>query len=130
RSPFTSDFMWDGDTIRPRQPVEQVKMRTCWGSFSSNGPQFYSTAHLAGVWAPHRLTSIAHGSDRLRVRYSINVRQHVLTEDHYNYLALMEKNTRQNGTFFDPMPAQLRSNIHNVTNTDEIVVGYVGVYTT
>jgi hypothetical protein len=42
----------------------------------------------------------------------------------------MEKNTTQVGSFSDPMLSELYGNIRSVSNPEETVVGYVGVYTT
>ena len=39
----------------------------------------------------------------------------------------MKKNTEQLGTIFDPQPSELNSNITNLTNPSEVVVGFVEV---
>jgi hypothetical protein len=78
----------------------------------------------------YELLHLPHGDEQTRVKYSMLVKQHALTEDEYNYLKIMVKNTSQTGTFFDPMPSQLYGNIQNVADPEEMVVGYIGAYTT
>ena len=71
---------------------------------------------------------ISAGSERLFGRYSILVQQHALTKDEYGYWELLRKNTESIGSLFDPQPAQLTGNVHNLSNPAEIVLGYVGAH--
>jgi hypothetical protein len=72
-----------------------------------------------------RVTVIPNNYSKIAHRYSILVKQYALTADAYKYWQILQANTEQNGNIFDPQPAQLRSNIHNVADPDEPVIGYV-----
>jgi hypothetical protein len=74
-----------------------------------------------------RVNVIPNDLSRISHRYSINVKQYSLTAEGYKYWQILQANTEQNGNLFDPQPAQLRSNIHNVADPDEPVVGFVSV---
>ena len=74
-----------------------------------------------------RITIIPNDYSKIAFRYSILVKQYALTPDAYKYWQTLQANTEQNGNIFDPQPAQLRSNIHNVANPDEPVIGFVSV---
>jgi len=63
-------------------------------------------------------------SEKYLIRYSILVKQNVLTSEAYNYWQQLQKNTEKIGTLFDPQPSQVLSNIQNVDNKDEPVLGY------
>lgn len=130
RSAHRSLYMWQGDTIVNRPTQEQNQMFDCWKAAKSRDLIFGSTARLETDHMYFRLRSLPHSSEYTQVRYSMLVRQHALTLEHFNYLTLVQKNTTQVGSFFDPMPSEVRGNIVNVNNPDEMVVGYVGVYTT
>jgi hypothetical protein len=57
------------------------------------------------------------------------VRQYALTEDAYNYLSLMQKNSTSLGSIFDAQPSDLKGNIHCISNPALQVIGYVSAGT-
>jgi hypothetical protein len=63
-------------------------------------------------------------SEKYLFRYSILVKQNVLAVDAYHYWQKLQKNTEKIGTLFDPQPTQILSNLHNIDNADEPVLGY------
>jgi hypothetical protein len=65
-------------------------------------------------------------SNRLRIRYSLLVRQYALTQEAFEYWENLKKNTESLGSIFDPQPFQVIGNIHGVTDPNEPVVGYLG----
>ncbi len=69
-------------------------------------------------------------STRLQIRYKILVRQSVLTEEGYNYWENMKKISEIMGSLFDPQPSQFKGNIFNVSNPDEMVIGFISAGTT
>jgi len=74
-----------------------------------------------------RITIIPNDYSKIAYRYSILVKQYSLTAEAYKYWQILQANTEQNGNIFDPQPAQLRSNIHNVNDPDEPVIGFVSI---
>jgi len=48
-----------------------------------------------------------------------------LTSAAFNYLTLIEKNSQQLGTLFDPQPSELPGYIHSTSNPAEPVLGYL-----
>jgi hypothetical protein len=73
------------------------------------------------------ITVFPNDYSRVAYRYSILVKQYAVTPQAYKYWQILQANTEQNGNIFDPQPAQLRSNIHNVADTSEPVIGFVSV---
>jgi hypothetical protein len=59
--------------------------------------------------------------------YSINVKQYALTQQAYEFYEIVQKNTEQTGSFFDPQPSQISGNIKNINNPSELVIGYVSI---
>ena len=74
-----------------------------------------------------RVTSFPNDNSKIPYRYSINVKQHALTPEAYKYWQILQANTEQSGNIFDPQPAQLRSNIHNVADPNEPVAGFFSI---
>lgn len=129
-SPSTSFHRYNQGNWENRTAQEIKEMQVCWSYVSGINLNVQSTRHLAQNAVLNRLIkSISRGDPRLDVRYSIRVKQHVLSEDAYNYIQLILKNSENTGTFFDPMPGQLFGNVY-CTSSDEPVVGFIEAYTT
>jgi hypothetical protein len=105
-------------------------LSTCWSSAISTTLILNSTAKLAqDVVYQFPLYSFPGGSIRIADKYSTLVRQYALTEDAYNYLSLMQKNSESLGSIFDAQPVQLKGNIHCLNTPLEQVIGYVSAGT-
>jgi Domain of unknown function (DUF4249) len=133
KTPFKSELKYDKNENPPifeRPDPEMLDMHNCWKKIKSNGLIFGSTAVLTNDVIKFPVVTIPHSSERISVKYSIIVNQHTITQAEFNYLTLMNKNSTQTGSFFDPMPSQLFGNIKRMDDPDETVIGYVGVYTT
>jgi hypothetical protein len=140
----TQFYRWEIDEtweIRPiYQPEVEYVNRTmrdivvryptiCWGNVHSTDIKIDKTTALSqDVVSNFRLNVLAATSARLFTRYSLLVQQHALTRDEYNYWELLRKNTESIGTLFDPQPAQLTGNMHSLSNTAEVVLGFVGAH--
>jgi hypothetical protein len=68
-------------------------------------------------------------SPKLEVRYSVLVKQYSLTKAAFEFWEIVEKNTQQLGSLFDPQPSQLKGNIKNTKNEKEPVIGIVSAST-
>ena len=127
-----SDYEYDGNTnpvsviIRP--PAQQIYR--CWTYESSSNVLISNSAKLAKdeIYL-YPLYYIAAGDIRLGVLYTMLVRQYALTQDGYNFLSLMKKNTESLGSIFDAQPSQLTGNIHCLSNTTEQVIGFISAGT-
>jgi hypothetical protein len=112
------------DTVLMRDPANQIY--TCWVNDGSTDILLNSSAKLANdVIANNQIASITSASEKLRVRYSVLVKQYALTADAFNYYQQLKKNTEQLGSIFDAQPSELPGNIHCVTNPGEVVIGYI-----
>ena len=120
------EFDKASDTVIERPAADQIY--TCWRSDSSSSILVYSTTKLGqDVVSQFPITFIPEGDQRLSTEYSIYLHQYTLSEGAYNYLSLMQSNTENLGSIFDPLPSGLRGNIHCVTQPSQVVVGYVNV---
>ncbi|MBO9617425.1 MAG: DUF4249 domain-containing protein [Niabella sp.] len=108
----------------------QEDVNTCWRYGKSTSLLFASSAKLtADVIHEFPINEIPSGDDRLSVKYSILLRQYAMDKAAYEFYDLMKKNTESIGSIFDPMPSELRGNIHCVTNPSETVIGYIAAAT-
>jgi hypothetical protein len=130
-SPYKSYYTFETGSVKPRAVEETENMYRCWKYFSTPELKIASTASQSeDIVLDKLLLYIPFNDDRLSQKYSVLVRQHALSKEHYEYLQLMEKNTDQVGSFSDPQPSELFGNITCVSAPDEPVVGFIGSYAT
>jgi len=109
-----------------RTPAQQVF--NCWGHAISTQVLLASTAKLSrDLLYQNQIDAIPFNSEKIGIKYSILVKQYAVTADSYQFWALMQTNTEHLGSIFDAQPSALKSNVHNITNANEVVVGYVSV---
>lgn len=63
---------------------------------------------------------------RISVLYSVLVIQYALDSIAYSYWNAMKSNTEDVGSIFGSQPNQTRGNIHNINDSTEKVIGYIG----
>lgn len=66
-------------------------------------------------------------SDRLMIQYSILVKQYSISKKEYDFWANLEKVNTTGGDIFASQPFPVISNIHNINNPKERVLGYFQV---
>ncbi len=113
--------------IEPRTSSQLFPL-SCWASDLSTNILIGTSATLSqdSIYE-FPLTKIFYTtSNKLYVRYSILVKQYVLTKDWYDWQQKIRKNTEQLGSIFDPQPSGSGGNIHSTTDPAEIVIGFVG----
>jgi Domain of unknown function (DUF4249) len=120
-APFPSNFEFQNGV-----PVIRLDdIYHCWKTSSSSEISIATSAKLSeDVISNFPFYLILRPSEKYLLRYSILVKQNVLTSEAYNYWQQLQKNTEKIGTLFDPQPSQVLSNIQNVDNPDEPVLGY------
>ena len=127
-SVYYAYLKWVNDQIQPLNPNP---FYTCYKYATSKTVLINSTTKLAKdeVYAfPVEL--IPSNSWMISVRYSIQVKQYVLTADAYNYWQALQQNTEQIGSIFGPQPfAPPKSNIHNTADATEEVIGFLSAGT-
>ncbi len=122
-SAYKSTVRFDAGTVYQRTPSELIF--NCWKSEHSTSVLLGSSAQLSEDFIHGQiLNPVPLISDRFGTLYTINVSQYALTKDAFEYWQQLKKNTENIGTIFGPQPSQIISNIHNVTNSGETVVGY------
>jgi hypothetical protein len=72
------------------------------------------------------LELIPYHDRRISVLYSALITQYALDSAGYNYWNAMKGNTEQTGSIFGSQPNQTKGNIHNISDSSETVIGYIG----
>ena len=69
------------------------------------------------------LQSIGPPDDRLNIKYSILVKQYVISRDFYNYFRRIRESNEETGGIYEKTPAQILGNIH-CCDDEENALGY------
>jgi hypothetical protein len=110
------------------KPVPEIK-KTCWRN-NLSGEIITSTIQSGETnFIRDQLIQFIDpvNSDRLTQQYSILVKQYSISEKEYSFWNNLKKVGKAGADLFASQPYQVISNIHNVSNSREMVLGYFGV---
>lgn len=121
-------YAWLGDTTFVFKPLPVVE-NVCWkrslsteirtGSLDSKGSDYPYNQEIQFI-APVK-------TDRLTKQYSILVKQYSVSKEEYEFWNNLKKVGETGGDIFAAQPYTVVSNIHNVDNPNEMVLGYFEV---
>lgn len=129
KSAFYTALKYESNEVQYRT-ISDPQIYDCWKSSNSTTIELSNSLRLSqDVISKYKLLSIPSNAERLSVKYSILVKQYALTREAYEYWETLKKNTESMGTLFDPLPSQLRGNIHSLSDPQEPVVGFISAST-
>jgi len=98
---------------------------TCWKDAISEEINIASTEFLAeDRLTKHPISFVTGVTNRLAIAYSLQVKQHALVKESYNFLDQLKKINYRQGSLYDAPPAQIPGNIRNITHPEKPVLGY------
>ena len=107
-----------------------VSYYTCWSTVPSQNIVLGSSATLSQDIISHiEIAHIPQNDPKLDVGCSFLVRQYPLTVEGYNYWLTVQKNSQSLGGLFDLTPADIKGNLHCITNSDLPVFGFISAST-
>lgn len=102
----------------------------CWNSDSRSDIMLGTTVELKeDRLVDHCLYSFSNTDRKVSVVYFVELSQIRLTEEAYRFWETVRNNSTNVGGLFSPEPSEMRGNIVNVDDPDELVLGYVSVST-
>src|SRR5579862_8752383 len=123
-----SSYKYEFGGVGPRDVEDADTLYNCWANNQSTELLLFTTENLSSdlVYKLPLQTISYFTTNRLRSRYSILVKQIVLTRDWYEWKQQLKKNTEQLGSIFDAQPSQTGGNIVCTSDTTERVIGFIG----
>ncbi|RKD13313.1 hypothetical protein BCY91_10930 [Pelobium manganitolerans] len=124
RSDLKSYFEYKNGQVVNRDP--NLNITYCWRNERSARILLGSTERLS----EDRLTEmpinfVKGNAEKVAFTYSILVKQYGLTQQAYQYLRNIKKNTEQIGGIFDSQPSELKGNVYCVSDPQEQVLGWI-----
>jgi Domain of unknown function (DUF4249) len=128
-SRYPSSLEYMGGCCIPRPDSDMFF--TCWRSDVSTTINIASTEKLtSNVIYQYPVALIPYdNTNKLIDEYSILVKQTVLSQDWYEWIQKLQRNTEQLGSIFDALPTETGGNIHNTADPTEQVIGFIGTST-
>lgn len=122
QTPFESNFVWTGgNNVQFRSP----SVSTCYPSDTSTNIIVRSTlGQVNSNVKKQGIRVIPADGQFLAIRYSILVRQYVLSEEGYRYWETLRKVNQTQGTLYDTQPGKVIGNVISVSDPEESVLGY------
>lgn len=123
-------FRWDySETWKIQAPTYQRSVnKVCW---ITNNSDEINTKAVTGLSENKikalKVKFISNQSDRLSVRYRIQVNQYSLNENEFNYWSDLGKLTQQSGNFYDIIPSSITGNIFCSGDPTRQALGYFSV---
>jgi hypothetical protein len=124
---YHSRYFSSLDLVNQKVVPRTMDIYDCWTTQNSSDILISSSTQLSqDIISDFQLIPISWPSIKLETKYSVLVNQRALTQEEYNYLSLIKKNTENLGTLFDPLPSTIHGNLHCTSNPAELVIGYFG----
>ncbi|MGD0584125.1 MAG: DUF4249 domain-containing protein [Bacteroidales bacterium] len=124
--PDPQEFIYySSDNIVPNSDVTE----TCWKSNNSSDVLIYSanSGIRQGVINKPIVFIAPSESDRLTIEYSILIRQYSISSEEYDFWNDFSYVNEAGGDIFGSQPFSVTGNIHNISKSNEKVLGYFKV---
>lgn len=115
--------------FRPGTPLD---VYYCWKTYPSTNIHIASTKDFSNsIVYKYPIVALAPDSWKHERKYSLLVRQSVISEREFKYWNELKKSTESVGSIFDPQPSRVLGNMRSTSSPSDPVLGYfsVGTYT-
>jgi hypothetical protein len=115
-------YYYDG-MMHPFPRYDSLYM--CWRTYSVREIFTHHTLNMAQpVLRAYPLNYVNTENKKLSIRYSLYTQQHVISKQAYEYWKNLRDQGSEMGSLYTVMPFQVRGNIRNINDPDELVLGY------
>ncbi len=107
-------------------PFRGPGLYRCWKTVESGRTNLFSTLHQTDDrFEELNFYSIDLRDIRIQTMYRIRVKLTALSQEAYDYWQNMQQISEGQGSILSPMPSEMASNVHCLTDPDLQVIGYV-----
>jgi len=97
----------------------------CWHTYLLPETYDFSTEYQSDpVVRNFPLHYVSTKTNRISVRYSVLIRQMTISEEAYRFWHEVKKMNEESGSLYTRQPYQIRGNLTNSSNPDDIILGY------
>ncbi|MCK4749926.1 MAG: DUF4249 family protein, partial [Bacteroidales bacterium] len=122
RTAYVGDHFWSG--IGPILQMGSDHIHTCYMTHPIKELITSSTRHLSvNALRRNQLNYVSNETPRIKIKYSLLVKQQSLTNQAFNYWDKMDSQAGESGGLYETQPSSAIGNIYNTGNPDEKVLG-------
>ena len=125
-NPDMEAFIWDVDFSYYELP-DTSNYRICYISNKLSEIHSMALSYLNfGIYIKKPFTFVPNIQleQKLKHKYSVLIKQYSMGEEAFHYWNELKKTSQEQGFLFDRQPALLKSNIHNINDEEETVLGF------
>lgn len=127
-APYPIEFIYNGtynDFGEPMPYDDPYALYYCWTTNNVNEIFTQTTEYLSEPKVNMLpLHFIQNDDEKLRIQYSVMAKQFMVTEKAYTFQKGLEDLNSDNGGLYSSQPYQIRGNLYNVDDPEEVVLGY------
>jgi len=121
RSSFNINYTWEGEFLIYPKPDS---LRTCWTTHQVTNIFTFSTKYIdKPTLTKFPLNYVSTETKELSIRYSLFVKQLSISDKAYDYWSELQEQNNSQGNMYSQQPIQIRGNVYNVSNPEELVLG-------
>lgn len=118
-------YFYLDESLEPNYPAYDMEFFRCWRTADIPDLYLSSTENLVvNEKKMIPLNYVSTESDRLKIKYSLLIRQYTMSERAYKYWLNQKIATQEAGGLYTQQPGQPVSNIVNVNDSTELVLGF------
>ncbi len=122
---YRIQYYYDG-TIHPID--DPFFLFRCWRTEPIHKIYTSTTRHSTGnTINKFPLNYVSNQSNRLKIKYSLLIKQYSLSNTAYDYWYQVQKQSQERGGLYETQPVQIQGNISNINDPEEIVLGFFDV---
>jgi hypothetical protein len=100
----------------------------CWSTKPIHEIYTVTMKHITGDSLSRiPLRYVSNETNRLKVKYSLLIKQYSLSDTAYYYWNQLKKQNEETGGLYETQPARIHGNISNINDDNEIVLGFFNV---
>ncbi len=107
--------------------VWPVVNEKCWRSNDVNNINIHHTTNLGNVDGKKLFFKSYYDTDRFELRYTVLVTQYTISKEEHTFWSRIKDSNYDNGNIFGKQPYSIVSNIHNIHDNEEPVLGFFQV---
>jgi len=120
---YRIQYYWDGNIVHPVN--DPFFLFRCWSTEPIRKIYTATTRHSnSNTINKFPLLYVSNQSNRLKIKYSLLVKQYSLNNTAYDYWFEIQKQSQESGGLYETQPERIRGNIYNVNDHEELVLGF------
>jgi hypothetical protein len=122
---YTIQYYFDGKLHEMSNPWQFYR---CWSTERISIIFIANTEHsTTNKIKKFPLHYVSNRSNRLRIKYSLLIRQYSMSDEAYDYWLELKTQSQETGGLYETQPPQVTGNIYNIDDPEERVLGYFNV---